>query len=325
MRALSLLSFTSVAAFVAAIAQDPKPQAAQPRPIANGADVVDDEALLVRIEQACDALRGKGSLRSARELLAAASAGPVSLPQVPLATVPRTPVEIRKALSRSVLLVGEHYRCEECDAWHCSMSTGFAVGADGLVATCLHVLEGDPAEADAEPPMLFVADLDGRVFPILEVVARDPRFDLAIVRCDAKGLAPLPVRGEVEVGERVYCLSHPDHMFATFSEGLVSRRYVVRGPAPGTVAPAVADAAPDHDLGKSLADDDGDPRAFLQVSCEFGGGSSGAPIVDAQGNVVGVAQSTATVFADPEAELPEAQMVPRTASPASALLALLRR
>lgn len=325
MRASSFLAFASVIVFVAAIAQEPNPKVAQPAPVATVSDVVDDEALLVRIEQACDALRSKGSLRASRELLAAASAGPVAAPQVPLATATRTPVELRKVLSRSVLLVGEHYRCDECDAWHCSMSTGFAVGADGLVATCLHVLEDDPAVADAESPMLFVAGLDGRVFPILEIVARDPRYDLAIVRCAAKGLAPLPLRGDVELGERVYCLSHPDHMFATFSEGLVSRRYVVRGPAPGTLAPVAEDGAPDHNLGKALAEDDGDPRAFLQVSCEFGGGSSGAPIVDSNGNVVGVAQSTATVFADPEAELPEAQMVPRTASPASALLGLLRR
>jgi hypothetical protein len=67
------------------------------------------------------------------------------------------------------------------------------------------------------------------------------------------------------------------------------------------------------------------PRAFLQVTCEFAGGSSGAPIVDAMGNVVGIAQSTRSVAVDHDAAQLEVQMVARTASPASALLRLLRR
>ena len=322
----SRAAFAAVSCFswVFVPAQDPKPL---PQATAARAPVeaIDDEALLARIERACDELRQKGALRSSRDLLGKPAEQLPKAGDVPLSAAPRTPVAMRRSLSASVLLVGEFYRCAECSAWHANLATGFAVAKDGLVATCLHVLEGAPSDGDAEPPLLFVADLQGRVFPITEVCARDARFDLAVVRCAVDGLAPLPLRDEVEDGERVFCLSHPDHMFGSFSEGLVARHYVVRGPAPGTGAPVDADAPVDHDVGKALAAKDGDPRAFLQVTCEFAGGSSGAPIVDACGNVVGIAQSTASVVVDPEAELLEVQMVVRTASPASALRALLRR
>ncbi len=324
LRCVSSMCLLLVLCGIFAAAQDPKPS---PSPVAASpaVEAIDDETLLVRIEQACEALRKEGSLRSSRDLLGNAAAEPFVMAETPLASTPRTTVALRRALAQSVVSVGEYYRCDECAAWHANLATGFAVAAEGLVATCLHVLEGAPLEDGEEPPLLFVADLQGRVFPITEVVARDARFDLAVVRCGMKGLAPLPLRGDVDEGERIFCLSHPDHMFASFSEGLVARRYIVRGPAPGTGAPVDADAPVDHDLGKALAAKGGDPRAFLQVTCEFAGGSSGAPIVDAFGNVVGIAQSTATVAVDPEAEVLEVQMVARTASPASALRALLHR
>jgi len=179
--------------------------------------------------------------------------------------------------------------------------------------------------------LLFVADFDGQVAAVSRVVASDAAYDIAVLQCETKSFTPLPLRSEVEPGERVYCLSNPDHMFGTFTEGLVSRVYVVRGEAPGT-GPEPAENedgnadAPQHDLSKSMAQDPLlPPRAFLQVTCEFAGGSSGAPIVDAMGNVIGIAQSTRTVAVDPDAEQLEVQMVARTASPSSALLRLLRR
>jgi hypothetical protein len=61
----------------------------------------------------------------------------------------------------------------------------------------------------------------------------------------------------------------------------------------------------------------------LHVTLQFAKGSSGAPIVDATGAVVGIAQSTTTVVYDETAELVDTQMVFRTATPSSVLAALL--
>ena len=71
-----------------------------------------------------------------------------------------------------------------------------------------------------------------------------------------------------------------------------------------------------------------DPKAklltMLQVTCDFAMGSSGAPVTDDCGNVVGIAQSTSTVVVDPDADPVETQMISRSAVPAQVLRALTK-
>jgi len=320
MRALTTLLFCSALAAQATAA--PAPAAPAPIPAALAGDVVDDEALLVRIEAACERLRVGGELRAVTALRDGAAGRRCALPAAPPRTTPLSSPDLREALLGSTCIVGHYYRCDACDGWHFTASTGFAVARDGAVATCWHLLEDDGPPA--LPSLLAVADWQGRVFAVTEVLAADPDRDVAVLRCTATDLQPLPLR-TARAGERVFCLSNPDHMFATFSEGLLARRYVVRGPAPGTGAPAGPDAArPAAGEHAPVTPPVGPGREFLQVTCDFGAGSSGAPVVDQCGNVVGIAQSTATVVADPDAAVAETQMVARTAVPAAALAALLR-
>ena len=283
------------------------------------ADVVDDDALLDRIEANCSKLREQGGLRKVAELARDADGRRCELPAVPLRSPALAPPELRARLLESALIVGHYYRCDECKDWHFSASSGFAVGADGLVATCFHLLDDDPDMPDAR---LLVADWRGEVWPVLEVVAGDRSADLAIVRCGRTGLVPLPLRLDARAGERVFCLSNPDHQFACFTDGLIARRYVVHGPAPGTEPAPPANAA--SGAHQKKPDPAARAVALLQVTCEFAVGSSGAPVTDACGNVVGIAQSTSTVFVDPDAKPPETQMVMRTAVPAAALRALAK-
>ena len=342
MRALTTLLFCSAVAAQAPTGGAPAPTggaqapagAAPPPADANAAsaatepaaDVVDDEALLARIEAACERLRVGGELRSVAALRDGAAGRRCALPTVPPRTTPLPPPQLREAVLGSTCIVGHYYRCDSCDGWHFTASTGFAVARDGVVATCWHLLEDDgPPALPSLPSLLAVADWQGRVAAVTAVLAADPDRDVAVLRCTATDLQPLPLR-TARTGERVWCLSNPDHMFATFSEGLLARRYVVRGPAPGTGAPAGPDATRPA-AGAAHAPVPlpvGPGREFLQVTCDFGAGSSGAPIVDQCGNLVGIAQSTATVVADPTAAVAETQMVARTAVPADALAALLR-
>lgn len=157
-------------------------------------DPVDDEALLERIEANCAKLRADGRTvplerlregcdgrRAALELVA--PTGPVRAD-----TVPPRPRELRRRLLRSTCIVGHHYRCEECRDWHFSASTGFAVGKDGAIATCYHLLVDAPDMPDAT---LVVADWTGAVYPVTEVLAADRAHDLCVLRCTA-ALDPLP-------------------------------------------------------------------------------------------------------------------------------------
>jgi S1-C subfamily serine protease len=274
------------------------------------ADAVDDDALLGRIEAACAALRDHLSLRPVATLREGADGRRCALALAPQQIAPLPPEALHDRLLRSTVIVGHYYRCEECEEWHFSACTGFVVGADGAIATCYHLLEDDPSMPGA---LLAVADWQGQAYAVTEVLAADRDADVAILACTAKDLEPLALCDALpRAGQRVWCLSNPDHQFATFSEGMVARRYRVHGVAPGTEHEPRTASAPAR------------AQTMLAVSCEFAVGSSGAPVVDARGNVVGIAQSTSTVFVDPDAELAETQMVSRTAVPAAALRGLVR-
>lgn len=308
---MSVLAVLSCALLAAPPSLQQVPLQPPPAVAAQPADAIDDEALLLAIEARCAELRGKGELLPVSKLRAGAEGGRgCGLPALAPRTEPLSPPDLYQRTLQSTLIVGHYHPCEECERWHFSAASGFAVSADGAVATSWHLLLDDPAMPDA---LLAAADLRGHVWPVQRVLAADPRSDLCVVQIPARDLVPLPLRPGVRVGEAVWCLSHPDHQFAVFTAGMVARRYVLREP-PGVGepdAPASAVAT-------------GPAATFLHVTVEFAGGSSGAPVLDACGNVVGVAQSTTTMVHDFASEQPDVQMVLRTASPAAALAAIVR-
>jgi hypothetical protein len=163
--------------------------------IASAPSAIDDEALLLAIEAQCEALRTSGALKSMRQLLQpdAIAAPEGDAPKLPSIGVESLgPVALRRSLMRSVALVGEYYHCVECDKWHANLSTGFAIADGRHIATCLHVLHGEPSE-DGVAPLLFVADFEGQVAAVSRVVASDaaitPWERLAIATTSAPNMS----------------------------------------------------------------------------------------------------------------------------------------
>lgn len=173
----------------------------------------------------------------------------------------------------AVVVIGSISKCEECPEWHMdSVSAGWFMTSDGLVATNYHVLEDEKAE------QLGVMTADGRVFRIKEVVAADRHGDAAILRLEADGekWEWLPLAPGASPGDEVRILSHPDGRFYSLSTGIVSR------------------------LHRAPSEEDGEPRVWTTVTADFGAGSSGAPVLNERGEVVGMVSSTAVLLADPE-------------------------
>jgi S1-C subfamily serine protease len=227
-------------------------------------------------------------------------AGQVTVTTLASAPVRREPLagaELYQLAAASLCIVGHYYLCDECEQWHFSGASGFWVAADGAVATCHHVLAPDDSMRAA---FLVVADLTGQVWPVQKVLAANAATDLCVLQTPARERTPLPLRGDVRVGERVACLSHPDGQYGFYSEGVVARHFLLREP------PEAPEALP-----------------WLHVTCDFARGSSGAPVVDACGNVIGIADATTTVVYDDDAEVIDTQMVFKTAAPAGALQVLL--
>jgi serine protease Do len=133
--------------------------------------------------------------------------------------------------------------------------TGFALTADGYLVTSSHVIQG----ADS----LLIEGRDHQRYHA-ETVYSDVKHDLAILRIkDAKfssfGRLPYTFKsGEADLGERVYTLGYPRED-VVYGEGALSSRSGFNG-----------------------------DTAFYQVSIPVNPGNSGGPLLDAQGNLIGV-------------------------------------
>ena len=130
--------------------------------------------------------------------------------------------------------------------------TGFVVGSDGRIATSLHVVQ--------DRSQVRVTLADGTTHDDVRVVAFDERHDLVVLRVPARGLRPLRVtRRQLGPGEPVVAIGHPLGLDNTVSDGVVSAVRSGRG----------------VDL--------------VQISAPISPGSSGGPVLDDRGRVIGVA------------------------------------
>lgn len=136
-----------------------------------------------------------------------------------------------------------------------SLGSGFFV-SDVLIATNAHVIEG----AGSGTAKLVGGTQKMR---ILGTVAVDPHADIAIVM--VTGHAPplkLAPEKSIVLGDQVYVVGNPLGLEGTFSEGIVSGLRKVG------------------------------PDSIIQMTAPISPGSSGGPLIDAEGSVIGVAVAT---------------------------------
>jgi serine protease Do len=136
-----------------------------------------------------------------------------------------------------------------------AMGTGFIVHKNGLIATNLHVVFGGGAEVK-------ITLADKREFPVVEVMSGSRKHDLVIMRIEAKNLPTITLgdSDKMRPGDPVVAIGHPLGLEDTVSNGLVSALREV-----------------DEEL------------KVLQISAPIAPGSSGGPLFNERGEVIGVA------------------------------------
>lgn len=172
------------------------------------------------------------------------------------------------AVLPAVVALGCAYKCERCSNWHIKLlGTGWIASPDGLVVTCQHCLVEVPAEA-----VFGVMTSYGDVFAITDVAAVDVSGDAAAVRIDTRGRElPCLALGEPPAcGMPVSVLGHPVNRLFFYTEGVVSqyRRWTRRDMDPSAGV---------------------EPRVWVSVTADISPGSSGGPVFDSAGRVVGMA------------------------------------
>ena len=138
-----------------------------------------------------------------------------------------------------------------------SLGSGVIVDASGLVVTNHHVIEG---MTDVK-----VALSDRREFEA-EIVLRDPRTDLAVLKLKGAGALPameLADSDQIEVGDIVLALGNPFGVGQTVTQGIVS-------------------ALARTQIGIS------DYGFFIQTDAAINPGNSGGALVDTKARLIGV-------------------------------------
>jgi len=171
--------------------------------------------------------------------------------------------------SDSVVAVASVYKCSKCTSWHRSgAATAWVLSADGVMVTNYHVFDGKTVAG------FGIRTRDGRVAPVVEILAADKETDIAIFRVTGEGFKPLALGPDAQVGSDVHIIAHPDSRFYTYTTGKVSRYYRKAMPKSS------------KEVGSSL----------MTVTAEFAKGSSGGPVMDSSGNVVGMVSSTQSIY-----------------------------
>jgi serine protease Do len=136
------------------------------------------------------------------------------------------------------------------------LGTGVIVSEDGFILTNNHVVSG------AEEVRVTLTD--GRVLAAT-IVGRDEKTDLAVLKVEGSGLLPATLGDSegVEVGEWVLAIGNPFGFRETVTSGIVSAKHR-------------------DNLGIT------DYENFIQTDAAINPGNSGGPLVNLDGEVIGI-------------------------------------
>lgn len=139
-----------------------------------------------------------------------------------------------------------------------SLGTGVIINSDGYVLTNEHVLAG--------ATQIRVSLADGRSFDA-ELVGGDPASDLAVVLVHANERLPAPKLGDsddVMIGETVVAIGNPFGLNHTVTTGVLSA------------------------VNRSIRGDGREYHGFLQTDASINPGNSGGPLLNLDGEVIGI-------------------------------------
>jgi serine protease Do len=150
-----------------------------------------------------------------------------------------------------------------------AIGTGIIVDADGYIMTNAHVIEGAQHIKVILPPPASDSAIELQPIhagQILEakLLGTHKQSDLALLKVDATHLPTAALRGDVRVhqGELVFAIGTPEGLRNTVSMGVVSS------------------------LARQLDPDK--PMVYIQTDAALNPGNSGGPLVDIDGNVIGI-------------------------------------
>jgi V8-like Glu-specific endopeptidase len=186
-------------------------------------------------------------------LIAALSAIPTTPSAAATAAAPPTIQELYKRASPAVVFITQ----VDAAGKTTSLASGFLVSPNGVVVTNHHVIDPDQGAVH-----IRVKVPRGDVFTDVRVIYAEQRRDFAVIAIKATGLPALPTgdSDKVEVGDRVIAIGNPKGLELTLTEGIV----------------------------ESVRLDPQNGYRFIQHQAPISPGSSGGPLLNMKGEVIGI-------------------------------------
>jgi S1-C subfamily serine protease len=269
---------------------------AYPQAPSGGDDLVpvNDSALLARLTESVSDMYQSGRATPTKALIEGLARTRTALTLGPPDTRALTPAEAYQKARQSIVIIGVLYRCPECGQLHVSTASGFFISASGAVATNYHVVNNSDGVA------MGAMAANGSFFAVKEVLAASRADDVAILAVQGAGLPPLALSAGEPVGSSVFVVSHPSNRFFTFSTGVISRYFSEKN-------------------GSAV-------MARMAITADYARGSSGAPVLNGYGAVVGMVCTTSSIYytEKDDGTQKDLQMVVKSCIPARAILRLVQ-
>lgn len=211
--------------------------------------------------------------------------------------------QLFKARKDGVLMICKYFKAEEGKPERIQLyATATAITADGVCVSNWHVFMNFISFKANLPPadsLTFVVNLKGDIYPIEKILAYNQNADAAVFKINTGNdeLKPIPLGSDLEVGESVHTITNPENYLYYYSKGVVARNTA------------------DHKIGPM-----GDR---MEITADYAKGSSGGPILDDRGNMVGMVSTTHSIYAQnqPQGNL---QMVIKTTIPVRSIRSLIQ-
>jgi serine protease Do len=165
---------------------------------------------------------------------------------------------------------GDRRRTDQIIGRRQAVGSGVIVDPEGYIVTNAHVVNGaEKIEVIVPPRFDPRAPLDGQETQAksyqARIVGQTQEIDLAVIKIEGHGLTSLPIRETIpspRQGEMVFAFGSPEGLRNTVTMGVVSS--VARQPDPDS------------------------PLVYVQTDTPINPGNSGGPLVDADGELVGI-------------------------------------
>jgi len=227
--------------------------------------VIDDKALRTEFEKKMAEFVEAGEATPYATLTEQLERKSCTLDLPATGTTRLSPAEIYQERMKATLMLGRLHHCssKKCQKTHVNIASGVVIHEDGVVLTNYHVVAGGDDRSIGMGAMTG----DGKAFVVEEVLAADEKADVAILKLkNAKGLSAAPVYRDEPVGNPITIISNPTGKFFTLTQGYVSRYHVSDKNAP-----------------------------VMNVTADYAKGSSGGPIFNDRGDVVGLVSNTVSI------------------------------